>query len=392
MNNALHYINKTGETRELPNIYNLFQLLYAKTGNYKKAYKYSVKKEAIKDSLTGEKVQNQINSIRIKYETEKAEKENSFLKKEQKYQKDINKRQTYIIIIISVLLFFIIFFSILMSRLFLKNKEISNILSEKNKELNNAYSDIKGSINYAGKIQNVMLSSFTETLKVFSEFIIIYKPAYTLSGDFYWTKKINNTVFVAVGDSTGHGIPGALLSITGMSFLNEIVTEDFIQTDVVLNNLRNKIKQRLNQNGNFKEHKDGWDISFFSVNLKTKETQFSGAFNSIYVITENKGKKILVKYKADRQPVGIYYHEHPFKNQNIKLKKDDIIWMFTDGFPDQYSEMYNKKYTSKRFKELLLSISSEPLKEQKNILNSEFKKWKGNFEQVDDIMIMGIKI
>ena len=130
----------------------------------------------------------------------------------------------------------------------------------------------------------------------------------------------------------------------------------------------------------------------FSINLKTKETQFSGAFNSMYVITEDKGKKIIVKYKADRQPVGIYYYEQPFKSHNIKLKKDDIIWMFTDGFPDQFSEMYNKKYSSKRFKELLLSISSEPMKEQKNILNSEFNKWKGNFEQVDDIMIMGIKL
>ncbi|NOZ34866.1 MAG: SpoIIE family protein phosphatase [Chlorobi bacterium] len=389
---ALYSINLTKEKRELPNIYNLLHLLYAKTGNYKKAYEYILKKDTIKDSITGENVQNKINLIRIKYETENAEKENLFLKKAQEYQKMINKRQSFIISIISALLVIIILFAGLLYKFNLKNKKITNTLSEKNKELNNAYSDIKGSINYAGKIQNVMLSSFTDTLKVFSEFIILYKPAYTLSGDFYWSKKINNTVFIAVGGSTGHGIPGALLSITGMSFLNEIVTEDFIQTDVVLNNLRNKIKQRLNQNGNFREHKDGWDIALFSINLKTKETQFSGAFNSMYVITEDKGKKIIVKYKADRQPVGIYYREQPFKSHNIKLKKDDIIWMFTDGFPDQFSEMYNKKYSSKRLKELLLSISSEPMKEQKNILNSEFNKWKGNFEQVDDIMIMGIKL
>ncbi len=387
LNKALYYIKKTKETRELPNIYNLFQSLYAKTGNYKKAYKYSLKKEAVKDSLTGEKVQNQINSIRIKYETEKAEKENTFLKKEQEYQKGINKRQSYIIIIISLLLFFIILFSILQYRLFLKNKKIKNILSEKNKKLNEAYTDIKQNIKYAGKIQNVMLLTYTETLKEFSEFIIFYKPAYTLSGDFYWSKKINDTVFVAVGDSTGHGVPGALLSITGMSFLNEIVTEDFIQTDVILNNLRNKIKFRLNQNGNENKSYEGWDISIFSVNLKTKQIQFSGAYNHLYSVS-NKNIEI---YKADRQPVGIYPYEKPFTKKEFKTNKNDIIWMFTDGFKDQLNTNM-KKFGTQKFKELLVSISDKDLPEQKNILKNEFYKWKGDFKQIDDILLLGIKI
>ncbi len=389
---ALFYIKKTGEHRELPNIYNMLHNLYAETGNYKKAYFYALRNMQIKDSITGENVKTKINSIRIKYETEKTEIENQKLKSEQENQKKKNTEQFFIIVIISVSFLFILIFSVLLFRYNIKNKKIKHILAEKNTKLNEAYSNIKKSIDYAGKVQNAMLSSYTETLKILSEFIILYKPAYTLSGDFYWSKKINDTVFVAVGDSTGHGISGALLSITGMSFLNEIVTEDYIQTDVILNNLRSKIKHRLNQKGDFYEQKDGWDISIFSLNLKTLQGQFSGAFNSLYTISEKNNKKTITKYKADRQPAGIYYHEKPFKHQNFKIQKGDIIWMFTDGFPDQYNDDGNKKYSSKRFKELLVSISDKEISEQKNILNSEFTKWKGNFEQVDDVLIMGIKI
>jgi len=388
---ALSYIKITGEYRELPNIYKLLHNLYAETGNYKKAYLYALENMQMKDSLSGENVKNKINNIKIKYETEKTEIENQKLKAEQENQKKKNTEQFFIIVIISVSLFLILIFSVLLIRYNIKNKKTKHILAEKNNKLNEAYSNIKESIEYAGKVQNAMLSSYTETLKVFPEFIILYKPAYTLSGDFYWSKKINDTIFVAVGDSTGHGISGALLSITGMSFLNEIVTEDFIQTDVILNNLRSKIKHRLNQKGEFYEQNDGWDITLFSYNLKTFQGQFSGAFNSLYIISGINNNKIVTKYKADRQPVGIYYHEKPFKYQNFKIMKNDILWLYSDGFADQYNDIGKKKYSSKRLRELLLSISEKTMSEQKKILNSEFTDWKGTFEQVDDVLIMGIK-
>jgi len=389
---ALSYIEITGENRELTNICDMIHTLHAKTGNYKKAYLLALSVMQLKDSLTGEKVRNEINKLKIKYETEKTEKENQILKSKQEYQKTKNIRQFWIIIIISILFFLILIFAVLLFRINAKNKKIRIILGEKNKKLDEAYTNLKQNIDYAGKIQNAMLKSYIETLKVFSEFIILYKPAYTLSGDFYWSKKIKDTIFVAVADSTGHGISGALLSITGMSFLNEIVTEDFIQTDVILNNLRSKIKYRLNQKGDFYEQKDGWDIALFSFNLKTLRGQYSGAFNSLYVISEKNNIKTVTKYKADRQPVGVYYHEHPFKHQNFQIKKDDIIWLFTDGYADQYNESGRKKYSSKRLRELLLSISNEPLSKQKIILTSELKNWQGTFEQVDDILIFGTKI
>jgi len=389
---ALSLIEKTGEKRELPNIYGMLHTLYAKTGNYKKAYEFSLKLNAIKDSLTGENVQNQLNTIKIKYETEKTEKENEILRIKETAQKKQNRRQFFIIIFISGFLIFVIIFSVLLFRLYRKNKKIRQILSVKNDELSEAYSEIKHSIDYAGKIQLAMLSTYTEILKSYPEFIILYKPVSTLSGDFYWSKIIKDTIYTVAADSTGHGIPGALLSITGMSFLNEIVTEDFIRPDVILNNLRTKIKHRLNQTGNFYEQKDGWDMSVFSFNFKTFEGNCAGAFNSIYVVTEKNNKKELEIYKADRQPVAVFHTEKPFTNHRLHLKKGDIIWMFTDGFIDQFNEIVRKKYSTKRLRKLLLSISDKTLSEQKNILVAEFKIWKGDFEQIDDILIMGIRI
>jgi len=396
---SLNYIDKIGEKRELTDVYKLLNELFAKIGDYKNAYKYSRLTMQVNDSISGVRVRNQINDIRIKYETEKKENENKLLKKTQvlqeqmiNVQKKQNRKQYFVIIIISVLLISILIFSVLLFKINKKNKRTGIILKNKNILLNEAYSDINTSIEYAGKIQQAMLSTFEEINHDFSEYAIFYKPSSVLSGDFYWSKRINDIIYIAVADSTGHGIPGALLSITGMSYLNEIVTEDFIQTGTILNNLRDKIKKSLNQKGNFHEHKDGWDMSIFSYNQKTSEVQFSGAYNSLYLIKGKVENKSMIKYKADRQPVGIHYKEIPFTVHNFKVEKGDIIWLFTDGYSDQYNNEGNKKFSSKLLKKLLLSISDKTMNEQNKILKNEFEKWKGNFNQIDDVLVTGIKI
>ncbi|MCF6365955.1 MAG: SpoIIE family protein phosphatase [Bacteroidales bacterium] len=396
---SLNYINKIGEQRELINTYKLLYQLYEETGDYRSAFKYSLSAMQVKDSIVGIKVRNQINEIRIKYESEKKETENKLLKENQvlqqqiiKVQKKENRKQFLVIIIISLLLIFIVIFSILLFKFNKKNKKTSLILKNKNTLLNEAYSDINISIEYAGKIQKAMLSSFENINHDFSEYAIYNKPAGALSGDFYWSKKIKNTIFIAVADSTGHGVPGALLSITGMSFLNEIVTEYFIQPDTILNNLRDKIKKSLNQKGNFKEQKDGWDMSVFAYNEKTKEVQFAGAYNSLYLISGKGKNKTMIKYSADRQPVGIHYRELPFTVHNFKVEKGNIMWLFTDGYSDQFNNEGTKKYSSKRLKNLLLSISDKTMNEQNKIIKDEFENWKGSFNQVDDVLITGIKI
>lgn len=400
---SLDYINKTNEFRELPDIYKLLYKLYDKTGDYKNAYRYSIKAIEVKDSISGVLIQNQINEIRIKYESDEKEEENEFLRKNEtlndeiiKFQKEENEKQYLILISVMFLLILITVISVFLYKLYNQNKKSSIGLVNKNKQLNSLYKDITDSINYAENIQNALLSSFKDVTVNFSDHFIFYKPAFVLSGDFYWSKMINDTIFIAVADSTGHEIPGALISILGMSYLNEIVNQDFIQTDTILNNLRDKIKLSLNQKGEIGEQKDGLDISICSINIKSGEAFYSGAFNSVYIISnelqENPQEKHFTELKADRQPVSVYQNESPFTKHKFKIKKGDIIYFFSDGFSDQLNETEEKKFTAKRFKKLLLSVSRESMADQNSLIQETFNNWKGNFDQVDDVLVVGIEI
>ncbi len=397
---SLHYINKIGEHREYPNVYKLLYELSEKKGDYKNAYKYSLKTMQYKDSISGIKVKNKINEIRIKYETDKKERENSFLKKNSTIKDEIialqitkSKNQFVIILFISFFVAILFFISIFIYRLFKNKKKLSQNLKETNIELKLANENVFHGINYAQKIQVAILASSEYVKEYFSDFFILNKPQRIVSGDFYWARKINDTVFFAVGDCTGHGIPGAFLTVLGTSLLNEIVDGENMQTDEILNILRDKVKKSLNQKGGMSRHSDGMDISFCSFNIITKELQFSGAYNSLYIKRANSKKtepfQIL---KADRQPLGIFINEKPFSKQNITLFKSDIIYLFSDGYADQLKHDGTKKYGLKSFKNMLLSVSNKPMEEQQILLENEFQTWKGDFGQVDDVLVMGIKI
>ena len=213
-------------------------------GFLEKVYENSLKIELEESGIN---VKQQYFEITTKYESEKKEEENELLRKNQilkdkiiKFQKKENKKQYLILISVIFLLVLITVISVFLYKLYNQNKKSSTALINKNKQLNSLYKDITDSINCAENIQNALLSSFNNVTVNFSGHFIFYKPANVLSGDFYWSKKIDDSIFIAVADSTGHGIPGALLSILGMSYLNEIVNQDYIQTDTILNNLRDK--------------------------------------------------------------------------------------------------------------------------------------------------------
>jgi serine phosphatase RsbU (regulator of sigma subunit) len=401
---SLDYIKKTDEKRELPKIYQLLHELYASYGDYRNAYTYALKANAVKDSISGTIVRNRINELRIIYETDKTERENLDLKKNQVLQneniineKEKNKRKNYIITGFILISLMVVVFSFFFYRRYSKNKKTGQILGVKNKQLAKTNQDIKQGITYAGNIQQALLSSFKDVTHNFSDYFVLYEPAHILSGDFYWSKRINDTIFIVVADSTGHGIPGALISILGMSLLNEIIDEDYIQTDTILNNLRDKIKKALDQKGEIGEYKDGWDLSIISLNIETGDAQYSGAFNSIYLISDDdpseaQGSGGIKELLADRQPVSVYTVEKPFTKQDFKLKKGDIIYLFTDGIIDQLDDKLNKRFTSKRFRELILQVSDKKMNEQLTVIKETFKDWKGEYEQVDDVLVMGLKI
>ncbi len=250
--------------------------------------------------------------------------------------------------------------------------------------------EITDSLRYAGLIQQAMLPSTQVIDKLLSEYFILFMPKSFVSGDFYWVAYKNKQRYIVAADCTGHGVPGALMSIMGISFLNEITSNGCPQmSNRILNKLREKIMESLNQTGEINESKDGIDLSMCIINKDKTSIQFSGANNPLYIIRNNK----LLEIKADSMPVGINaVSEEPFSVTDIKIRKNDILYMFSDGFPDQFGGPDGKKFKYRPFKQLLLDIHKRKMNEQHTILRNTINNWMGNNEQIDDILIFGFKI
>ncbi len=254
-------------------------------------------------------------------------------------------------------------------------------LAVKNKKLTD-------SINYAQRIQHSMLPTNKDLDEFLKEHFLFYQPKDIVSGDFLWIKKYNHHIVLAVADCTGHGVPGAFMSMLGISLLNEIVSKSKLEVPgKILDQMREGVKRALQQSGRTDEARDGMDIALCIINNETMNLKFSGAFNSVYIIRN----KELIELKGDRQPVAIYHHENEFSSHQIELQKGDNIYLFSDGFVDQYGSETNKKYLIKNFKTLLIESSHLPLVEQYKIINESFKSWKGDLEQIDDVIVLGFR-
>ena len=279
--------------------------------------------------------------------------------------------------------------------------------------ISNQKFELEQSINYAKLIQEATLPSLNHG-DLFTDSFIYYNPKEAVSGDFFWLEEDDDQKYFAVADCTGHGIPGAFISIIGTILLNEIYNSKALKSpELILNELNRLIQLTLNSNG--KQMNDGMDISFCAYNKQTGVLSYSGANNPIWVISKNETLDIkidsnfeltlptisgngfnLFEIKADKQPIGKFYDfEKSFSLKKIQLTKDDLIYTFTDGFADQFGGKKGekgKKYKYKPFKKLLLKIAHLKLSSQHQVLDKEFINWKNDLEQIDDICIMGIKI
>lgn len=245
------------------------------------------------------------------------------------------------------------------------------------------------SIKYASFIQKAIFPEPNTLDKILYEYFVMHLPRDIVSGDFYYCTKIEEYIIVAAGDCTGHGVPGALMSIMGISYLNDIMSSNGPwKASRILNLLRERVMKALHQTGMEDENKDSIDMALLVFNEDTGELQYSGANNPLYLIRSGKLKEI----KADKMPVGINaIEEESFNNHTIQLISNDMIYIFSDGFADQFGGDNDKKYKYGPFKKLLTSIADQDLTIQKQKLTAEFLQWKGSNDQVDDILIMGIK-
>ena len=253
---------------------------------------------------------------------------------------------------------------------------------------------ITSSINYAQRIQSAILPPEEYFHEILNDVFILFRPRDIVSGDFYWIKQVNQYVILAAADCTGHGVPGAFMSMLGISYLNEIVhRREITQANQVLNELRKQIRNSLRQHGQPEESKDGMDMALCVIDEKKKVLQYSGANSPLYLIRDKNGAPELTEFKADRMPLGYYQGRFKtFTNKDIQLEYGDVFYLFSDGFFDQKGGKEDKKFLSKNFKKLLLEIHQEPMREQKKILDKTLTDWMGDTSQIDDILVIGVRV
>ena len=274
--------------------------------------------------------------------------------------------------------------------------ESNNQLEIKNEIIEEKSKDIRDSINYAQRIQHAILPPFEKIDETLKDYFVYFKPKDVVSGDFYWYTAVKTTpqdgkssediVVMAAVDCTGHGVPGALMSIIGSTILNQTTTAAAVNSPAdALGFLNKEITKTLNS------IKDGMDMALCAINFNKMELQYAGANNPLYIVRQ----KQFIEIKPDKQAIGADTENSEvkvFTNHVIKLEKGDSVYLFTDGYADQFGGPNGKKFKYKKFQELLIEMQDNSMEEQKHILNYHYELWKGELEQVDDILVIGIRI
>jgi serine phosphatase RsbU (regulator of sigma subunit)/tetratricopeptide (TPR) repeat protein len=380
------------DTKEtLMGVYEVLSDLNIKQGRYREALNYFKLHSAIKDTLTRKERLEQITEMQVKYETEATEKENALLMAESELA-DARLKQTRIILTLTIIA--IVIFIIMVVQLIRANnlKKKANIeLAQKNTLITAQKKEITDSIQYASRIQNAMLPPGDYIDSLLPERFILFKPRDIVSGDFYYITEKEGKVICVVADCTGHGVPGALMSMLGISFLNEIISKhrDLPHSNDILEELRAHVIKSLRQTGKVGESQDGMDLALYIVDLKTGKMEYSGANNSLWLIRDGE----LIEKRADKMPIGIYsWVEDSFTRHDIDLQKGDLIYSFSDGYYDQFGGPSQKKFMIRNFKKMLLKIHSKTMKEQKKIMVETLEQWMADTSQVDDILVVGVRV
>ncbi|CAN5916744.1 hypothetical protein BH11BAC7_BH11BAC7_27620 [soil metagenome] len=361
--------------------------VYEKSGQLQKAIDALKRHSELKDSLTGENVLRHQRELETLYQTEKNANTIASL------EKDATLSKTILTSLIGGCLLLLLFLFVLYNRSQLRKKtnvqlEKQNaIIAEKNK-------DITDSINYACRIQEAILPSPGILKKHFKDAFLFYRPRDIVSGDFWWCTEKNGKFLIAAADCTGHGVPGGFMSVMSAAFLSEIINEKGVTDPAeVLTLLRQKVisslKQAHEQNADTSEVKDGMDISIACFSASNSKIDLACANNPVWMI---RNKEVTV-FNPDKFPVGIHHNElMPFTPKHDELQPGDMIYLFSDGYADQFGGAEGKKFKYRQLKDELIAISDLSCDEQGKILEQKFDEWRGNNEQVDDVLLIGIRV
>jgi len=261
----------------------------------------------------------------------------------------------------------------------------------KNQELEVLYKHVTDSIKYAKRIQEAILPPDSLVKKLLPQSFVLYKPKDIVSGDFYWVDQKNGKSMFAAVDCTGHGVPGAFMSIVGYNILKQSVANNSFDSPAqILDALNEGVSETLHHGHDATQAKDGMDLSLCVIDYKKMELQYAGAYNPLYLVRDGK----LIQTKADKFPIGLFLGEEKkkFTNHTIPLQKGDTIYIFSDGYADQFGGPSGKKFMASHFRDLLLDVCKHPIEKQKDLLNKTIEEWRGPLDQVDDILVIGVTV
>jgi len=385
---ALKIAEKIKSRSQIAGCYSLLAEQYGDMKNFAEAYDYSKKYIALNDSLLGAENTNSVNKLREQFDAQNRDNQIKQLQVNNQLDKEHSQRNT--VILIAIILFVLLFTVILFNRN--RREQIVNMhLEKQNAEITLQKKSITDSINYAKKIQDSILPPAQQIQRVLPDGFILYEPKDVVSGDFYWLDSRDGLSIFAAVDCTGHGVPGALMSVIGFNLLNQAVIEmGLTKPSDILHHLDFGVNKLLRQSDAGNTVKDGMDIGLCTYDPATKKLQFAGVFNPAYIISKGELKVI----PADKFPIGINVDgvADNYTNQEIQLHSGDMVYLFSDGYADQFGGPVGKKFKYTRFREGLMKIHALPVDEQKNFLKKEFVEWKGNLEQVDDILVIGMRV
>jgi serine phosphatase RsbU (regulator of sigma subunit) len=393
--------------------------VYRATGNFDRSIFYLDKYIATKDSLVAEENQAQLSEMQAKYESLEKEQEIQMLKKNEQLGKiELERRQEVIkgqdqrqfFFIVCGLILLILVVVILAA--FIAKRKSNQILQQQKAEIQEQHvllveknNEIIDSLNYSKRLQTAILPPKNRFDKYFDSYFVLYLPKSIVSGDFYWLEETNGKVHLAVADCTGHGVPGALVSVVCSNALSRVLYETNPKNPAeILDKSRDLIINYFSRNeGNIN---DGMDISVVTLHMAAAnggtlnngngnmKVDYAGANNPLWLIRPSTGSGLteLLEWKADKQSIGKIFAEKRYNNNELTVQKGDLLYLASDGFEDQFGGEKGKKYKAAQLKELLLKIHGQPLEKQKQLLQAEFERWKGDLDQIDDICIIGIRV
>ncbi|MES2836229.1 MAG: tetratricopeptide repeat protein [Bacteroidota bacterium] len=394
LNKALQLSKELGSKLWARDTYAGLEALDSTRGNFKGAYLNHKLYIRYRDSLVNEETKEQAIESQMTYDFEKKaaatkaaqDKTNLIAQEEKQKQKLIFK------FTLGGLALVLIFLGFVINRFKITQKQ-KRIIEQQKQLVEEHQKEVIDSITYAKRLQKAILPPRSEIQQNLPHSFVLYKPKDIVAGDFYWADKIENFYFIAAADCTGHGVPGAMVSMVCSSALNRAVNEFGItETGKILDKVRELVVDAFKKSDD--EIKDGMDISLCRIDKTNRIIQWSGAHNPLWYFVKNE----LVELKADKQPIGKYEFAQPFTTHNLELAQGTNLYLFTDGYADQFGgaspleERAGKKMTKKKMKDLFVSVQDKTMSEQKQILENYFANWKQNTEQVDDVLIIGITV